>query len=183
MSSPTFSASAKTATLRKRLRPTRLDIQMIFVGARASSKSVRRLQGSLTFSAASDAEASVDYEHYLALQVLPPIERLCDPIEGTDRARIAECLGKPFSSPVDATRSPLTFNMSGLDSSRFQQQSIAAETEREFSTLDSQISDAERFRDVEPLRLKCRHCGSDGVFGGLLDDPVRDVCRRHILYK
>lgn len=35
----------------------------------------------------------VDYEHYLSHQILPPIERLCEPIEGTDRARLAECLG------------------------------------------------------------------------------------------
>ncbi|MCO5552885.1 hypothetical protein L7F22_006404 [Adiantum nelumboides] len=35
----------------------------------------------------------VDFEHYLALQVLPPIERLCDSIQGTDRARLAEQLG------------------------------------------------------------------------------------------
>ncbi len=34
-----------------------------------------------------------DYEYYIAHQILPPIERLCDPIEGTDRARLAECLG------------------------------------------------------------------------------------------
>jgi DNA polymerase alpha subunit A len=34
-----------------------------------------------------------DYEYYLAHQILPPIERLCDPIEGTDRARLAGCLG------------------------------------------------------------------------------------------
>jgi DNA polymerase alpha subunit A len=36
---------------------------------------------------------SVDYEHYLSQQILPPVERLCDPIEGTERARLAECLG------------------------------------------------------------------------------------------
>jgi hypothetical protein len=36
---------------------------------------------------------STDYGYYLAHQILPPIERLCDPIEGTDRARLAECLG------------------------------------------------------------------------------------------
>lgn len=42
---------------------------------------------------AASNEFSIDYEHYLAQQVLPPIERLCDPIEGTDRARLAECLG------------------------------------------------------------------------------------------
>jgi hypothetical protein len=32
-------------------------------------------------------------------QVLPPIERLCEPITGTDRARLAECLGKSTNLP------------------------------------------------------------------------------------
>lgn len=35
----------------------------------------------------------LDYEHYLSQQILPPVERLCDPIEGTDKAHLAECLG------------------------------------------------------------------------------------------
>ncbi|KAG6877195.1 hypothetical protein C0993_009512, partial [Termitomyces sp. T159_Od127] len=38
------------------------------------------------------SELKIDFEYYLAHQVLPPIERLCEPIEGTDRARLAECL-------------------------------------------------------------------------------------------
>ena len=38
--------------------------------------------------------ACTDYEYYLSQQILPPIERLCEPIEGTDRARLANCLGK-----------------------------------------------------------------------------------------
>lgn len=38
--------------------------------------------------------AVADYDFYLSQQVLPPIERLCEPIEGTDRSRLAECLGK-----------------------------------------------------------------------------------------
>lgn len=39
------------------------------------------------------ADDLVDYEYYLSQQILPPVERLCEPIEGTDRARLAECLG------------------------------------------------------------------------------------------
>lgn len=35
-----------------------------------------------------------DFGVYLGHQVLPPIERLCEPIEGTEKARMAECLGK-----------------------------------------------------------------------------------------
>ncbi|KAG1821999.1 uncharacterized protein BJ212DRAFT_1335131, partial [Suillus subaureus] len=36
----------------------------------------------------------MNYEHHLANQALPPIERLCEPIEGTDKARLAELLGE-----------------------------------------------------------------------------------------
>lgn len=35
----------------------------------------------------------LDIEWYLSQQVHPPIARLCAPIEGTDTARIADCLG------------------------------------------------------------------------------------------
>ena len=41
-----------------------------------------------------------DYQHYLSQQILPPIERLCEPIEGTDRARLAECLGMSYAGMV-----------------------------------------------------------------------------------
>jgi len=42
----------------------------------------------------SEGTLLIDHEFYLSNQILPPIERLCDPIEGTDRARLAECLGE-----------------------------------------------------------------------------------------
>ncbi|TFK39510.1 DNA polymerase alpha catalytic subunit [Crucibulum laeve] len=83
------------------------------------------------------AELKIDYEHYLSQQVLPPIERLCEPIEGTDRARLAECLG--------------------LDPLRYRH-SVGVPEERVFSALDSQISDAERFKDVQPFIISCRSC-------------------------
>ena len=35
-----------------------------------------------------------DVKYYLAHQVHPVVSRLCDPIDGTDAAHIAECLGK-----------------------------------------------------------------------------------------
>ena len=37
---------------------------------------------------------SSDAKYYLANQIHPVVCRLCDPIEGTDSAHIAECLGK-----------------------------------------------------------------------------------------
>jgi DNA polymerase alpha subunit A len=96
-----------------------------------------------------------DYDFYLSLQVLPPTERLCDPIEGTERARLAECLG--------------------LDPDRFRTQQANVESEREFHSFESQISDAERFKLCEGLRLRCRSCREEHAYGGLLENAVRPV--------
>lgn len=99
---------------------------------------------------------STDYEYYLAQQILPPIERLCEPIEGTDKARLAECLG--------------------LDVQRYAAKSGGGDVEREFNTLGSQISDKERFSDCKAFRVRCSACGEVfEKFGGLLDDPVSIV--------
>ncbi|KAL4066177.1 hypothetical protein J3A83DRAFT_4433487 [Scleroderma citrinum] len=91
---------------------------------------------------AAPGELSIDYEHYLSNQILPPIERLCEPIEGTDRARLAECLG--------------------LDPGRYR---VSGGGEGPaFATLDSQISDAERFKDCQPFFIRCRGCKGEGEF-------------------
>ncbi|KAF9469285.1 DNA polymerase alpha catalytic subunit [Collybia nuda] len=88
----------------------------------------------------------IDYEHYLAHQILPPIERLCEPIEGTDRARLAECLG--------------------LDPGRYRN-SVGGTEERSFASLDSQISDSERFKDATPFVVRCRNCQGELPFSPL----------------
>ena len=38
-------------------------------------------------------DLKVDTHYYLAQQLHPVVSRLCDPLEGTDSARIAQCLG------------------------------------------------------------------------------------------
>ena len=38
-------------------------------------------------------ELKVDTQYYLAQQLHPVVSRLCDPLEATDAARIAQCLG------------------------------------------------------------------------------------------
>ncbi|OAX38875.1 hypothetical protein K503DRAFT_717476 [Rhizopogon vinicolor AM-OR11-026] len=93
-------------------------------------------------------EHVVDYEHYLANQVLPPIERLCEPIEGTDRARLAECLG--------------------LDPGRYRV-SGSAQAGSALTTLNSLVSDAERFRDVAPFLVRCRACEGQMAFSPVYD--------------
>lgn len=39
----------------------------------------------------------IDIKYYLSQQIHPVISRLCEPIQGTDPARIADCLGKIIS--------------------------------------------------------------------------------------
>lgn len=39
-------------------------------------------------------ETTTDVKYYLANQVHPVVSRLCDPIDGTDAAHIAQCLGE-----------------------------------------------------------------------------------------
>ena len=94
----------------------------------------------------------IDYDFYLDSQILQPILRLCESIEGTDRARLAECLG--------------------LDPSRYSTQTGAEVTEKQFFTFESQISDKERFKDASPLPLRCPECESSFSFEGLLEDTV-----------
>lgn len=85
-------------------------------------------------------DMQLDIEWYLHQQVHPPLTRLCSPIEGTDPARLAECLG--------------------LDSKRynFGRTANTENEDSEFATLDSQIDDKERFQYCERLLLNCSHC-------------------------
>ncbi|KAJ7876279.1 DNA polymerase family B-domain-containing protein [Mycena leptocephala] len=85
-----------------------------------------------------DSGLKLDLEYYLGHQVLPPIERLCEPIEGTDRSRLAECLG--------------------LDPARYRAAASTSVDEPTFSSLDSQMSDSERFKDATPFNVRCRRC-------------------------
>ncbi|KDQ26754.1 hypothetical protein PLEOSDRAFT_1105655 [Pleurotus ostreatus PC15] len=83
----------------------------------------------------------IDYEYYIAHQILPPIQRLCEHIEGTDKSRLAESLG--------------------LDPNRYsysQTQMGEGGMEAAFSPLDAQISDQERYKDATPFMVKCRGC-------------------------
>ncbi|KAJ7849955.1 hypothetical protein B0H14DRAFT_2764040 [Mycena olivaceomarginata] len=96
-----------------------------------------------------DSGLKLDYEYYLGHQVLPPIERLCEPIEGTDRSRLAECLG--------------------LDPTRYRAAASSSVDEPAFSSLDSQMSDSERFKDAAPFLVRCRRCEVELPFAPIHD--------------
>ncbi|EEB06508.2 DNA polymerase alpha catalytic subunit [Schizosaccharomyces japonicus yFS275] len=79
---------------------------------------------------------TIDYEYYLSHQILPPLERLVAPVEGTDRARLAECLGldpRKYYTPEHA------------DSSAF-------------ARIESTLTDDQRFSSARPLLLICPEC-------------------------
>lgn len=94
-----------------------------------------------------DAVLTIDYEWYLINQILPPISRLLEPIEGTSPAIISEQLG--------------------LDSSKYSKVRDEIDTEDCFFTARSQMKDSERFKDCAQLMCKCKACGVESPFPGL----------------
>ncbi|SLM35474.1 dna polymerase alpha subunit a [Lasallia pustulata] len=93
-----------------------------------------------------------DIEWYLYKQILPPIERLCAPIDGTDAVRLAECLG------LDAKK--YAFSSSS---------GAAQGAQEEIFPLESQIPDNVRFKDATRLTLRCRACKHSFLFQGLAE--------------
>lgn len=98
---------------------------------------------------AKDSELVPDVDYYLHKQILPPVERLCAPISGTNVALLAECLG------LDTSK----YRVSGA--------SKATEQSNEITTLESQIADHIRFKDCEPLGLLCLGCKHHFEYRGL----------------
>jgi DNA polymerase alpha subunit A len=98
------------------------------------------------------SELNIDYDWYLAHQILPPLERLCAPIEGTDRVRIAECLG--------------------LDPNKYKLHEAHEQQSRELTLFESTISDEERFADAEALRFRCRNCAQEATYAGLVQSSL-----------
>jgi len=62
----------------------------------------------------------------------------------------------------------------GLDPARYATNTGQA-AEKQFFTFESQISDKERFKDVDPLSLRCPSCQGFFAFEGLLEDTVSQI--------
>ncbi|KAF2863740.1 putative DNA polymerase alpha catalytic subunit [Piedraia hortae CBS 480.64] len=102
---------------------------------------------------AKDSNLIPDVDYYLHKQILPPVERLCAPIDGTNITRLAECLG--------------------LDTSKYRVSNASGSADRgnEITSLESQIPDHIRFKDCEVLNLLCLGCKHHFEFRGLFS-PV-----------
>ncbi|GAB5035819.1 dna polymerase alpha catalytic [Nannochloropsis oceanica] len=99
----------------------------------------------------SEGELKVDVEWYLTQQILPPISRLCEPIEGTSVAILAERLG--------------------LDKSRFggggNGGAHGNDDEAWGFTPMCKMEDSERFMGCDALKLRCTSCSQEADFAGV----------------
>lgn len=97
-----------------------------------------------------DPTLRIDTAWYLQTQLHPPIVRLCEHIEGTDPAAMANCLG------LDASKYRAA---SGSSSSGGSGDSLVR-----FMT---QLTDEERFADCEKLQVPCSGCKESVEFSGI----------------
>mmetsp|Transcript_35255 Transcript_35255/g.85471 ORF Transcript_35255/g.85471 Transcript_35255/m.85471 type:complete len:1221 (-) Transcript_35255:2967-6629(-) len=103
--------------------------------------------------ARSNGALKPDIEWYLTQQILPPVGRLCEPIEGLSQGLIAQRLG--------------------LDSAKYQQRSVFGGDDLNDDQLVNYVpesfkSDEERFQNVRKLTMPCLSCGTEGEFKGVL---------------
>ena len=63
----------------------------------------------------------------------------------------------------------------GLDPARYASNTSGQMAEKQFFTFESQISDKERFKDVDTLSLRCPSCQGAFAFEGLLEDTVSHI--------
>lgn len=99
----------------------------------------------------------LDLHYYLTQQVHPVVSRLCQPIEGTDAAHIANCLG--------------------LDPSKFHAQVVhnsGGGDDDELLAPASALDDEERFKRCAPLKLRAaagafEFAGVDAILRGKVD--------------
>eukprot|EP00048_Salpingoeca_helianthica_P009471 m.135750 g.135750 ORF g.135750 m.135750 type:complete len:1505 (+) comp14876_c1_seq4:44-4558(+) len=96
-----------------------------------------------------NTQLKVDTKYYLANQIHPVVSRLIEPIEGTDNAQIAECLG------LDMTAYRADYRGDVMEGEVF----VTEQT------------DEDRYRDTEPLTVRCLQCGESALFPG----PLRTV--------
>ncbi|XP_014254893.1 DNA polymerase alpha catalytic subunit [Cimex lectularius] len=100
----------------------------------------------------ANPDLTIDINYYLSQQIHPVIARLCDPIEGTDAASIASCLG------LD----PSKYNRNLQDNGELD------ENEGLFGKKD-----VERFKDCERFVFKClsENCKTDNI----IEHPIRKM--------
>ena len=107
----------------------------------------------------------VDREWYLEQQILPPVGRYCDPIEGTDIGHLAHSLGLD-SKKFHHLKGNNGSNASGMNG--------------DDEDIDDKIlritNPLQKYNDTCcPLKIKCKHCGASYDFGGVFNFKLPDA--------
>ena len=121
---------------------------------RQNSKTTKDESGETAGDTKQSNHLKIDINYYLAQQLHPVISRLCDPLDGTDSGRIAQCLG--------------------LDPEQYRKHIYSNDTGRD-ETIGSK--DEDRFRTcVKFQMLPCKDCGEGSGDSKpiALDSPVRN---------
>lgn len=109
-----------------------------------------------------DSGLKPDINYYLHKQILPPVERLCAPISGTNITLLASCLG--------------------LDTSKYRVSTLSSTAnaqDQEIQPLETQIPDSIRFQNCTRLHLRCPACTSVFPFLGLSSLSSLDTTLSH----
>lgn len=94
-------------------------------------------------------ELKIDVEYYLAQQVHPVVARLLEPVDGTDAARLADCLG--------------------LDPHQYRHRAVAHKSDEQ--SADAQLD----FSHCTPYHFACPHCHERVN----IDDILRRLAHGH----
>ena len=99
-----------------------------------------------------------DVEWYLANQILPPVARLCEPIEEASQQALAAKLG------LDSTKYA---NIGHANSNLLDDEVVVY-------TPASSLPDEERFKTVEKFKLFCLACGVENEFPGVFKEELNE---------
>jgi len=103
----------------------------------------------------------LDMEYYLKRQIIPPICRLIDPVEGITAPMIGECFGVSISESKYSSKSSGSGGLSLAD--------IAEEEE----AVIRWANEKEKYEKCEPVKLKCIHCKTTLPYLGVLHPKTR----------
>ncbi|KAL8595946.1 hypothetical protein ACOMHN_018258 [Nucella lapillus] len=105
---------------------------------------------------AKNEALKLDTHYYLAHQIHPVVSRLCDPIEGTDSAHLAECLG--------------------LDPSGYRHSQHHGDADEEDALLAALMTEEEKYRDCTRFQFVCpvELCGKENIVDGAFTSVAPD---------
>ena len=98
------------------------------------------------------SELLIDTDWYLQTQIHPPIARLCEHLDGTDAAQLAQCLG------LDAKKYQSGGNQFGR-----REDSLLSQVK-----FVTRMPDEERFAQVQKLQVSCPACSNLQEFQGII---------------